>query len=386
MLLTNVLIAGTISDAPANIRLRYGSILSVSDSAQKDSIVIDLSGATAYPGFINSHDHLDFNLFPATGNRLYDNYREWGRDIHANNKAEINHILQIPTAIRTLWGMYKNLVNGFTTVVNHGKKLVIDDPFITVYQDAYSLHSTGFEKYWKLKLNVPFHRGRAVAMHIGEGTDSLSHEEINQLKKWNFLQKDIIGIHGVAMNSSQAKDFKALVWCPASNHFLLGETARIDQLKKNTKILFGSDSTLTADWNIWQHLRPALIKNMLTQEELLSTLTLLPAETWGLHDRGSIAAGKRADIVIIQTRPNDTSMINGPDDILLVIHDGIIRLFDESLYTQLVGRCVRIDAFSKIQTGERCKFVFGNLPELAEKTRRVCPSISLPLHIIPEYV
>jgi cytosine/adenosine deaminase-related metal-dependent hydrolase len=35
---------------------------------------LDLNGALAFPGLINSHDHLDFNLFPPLANRIYNNY------------------------------------------------------------------------------------------------------------------------------------------------------------------------------------------------------------------------------------------------------------------------------------------------------------------------
>src|SRR5580658_8232205 len=81
---------------------------------------LNFNGALAFPGLINSHDHLDFNLFPSLGNKKYNNYTEWGTDIHANNKAAIEPILKIPQPLRTQWGIYKNLLNGFTTVVNHG--------------------------------------------------------------------------------------------------------------------------------------------------------------------------------------------------------------------------------------------------------------------------
>ncbi|HZW70500.1 MAG TPA: hypothetical protein VFF57_06465, partial [Hanamia sp.] len=52
--------------------------------------------AIAFPGLINSHDHLDFNLFPQTGNQVYNNYTEWGEDIHARNKVIIQAVLKIP--------------------------------------------------------------------------------------------------------------------------------------------------------------------------------------------------------------------------------------------------------------------------------------------------
>src|SRR5690242_9639325 len=81
---------------------------------------IEFENAIAFPGLINSHDHLDFNLFPKLGNRIYNNYSEWGKDIHVQNKETIDAVLKIPLPLRTQWGLYKNLLNGITTVVNHG--------------------------------------------------------------------------------------------------------------------------------------------------------------------------------------------------------------------------------------------------------------------------
>ena len=49
------------------------------------------------------------------------------------------------------------------------------------------------------------------------------------------------------MDEQQATAFEALVWCPASNYFLLNTTAAVDKLKTKTSILFGTDSTLTSD-------------------------------------------------------------------------------------------------------------------------------------------
>ena len=85
-----------------------------------------------------------------------------GKDIHEKNKETINAVLKIPQHLRTQWGMYKNLLNGITTVVNHGEKLNITDNFITVLQNNYCLHSIQFEKNWKLKLNQFFYKKQAL--------------------------------------------------------------------------------------------------------------------------------------------------------------------------------------------------------------------------------
>src|SRR6185312_14526801 len=116
------------------------------------------------------------------------------------------------------------------------------------------------------KLNNFFTNRRPFAIHIGEGTDKASHDEINELIRWNLFKRKIIGVHGVAMDEDQAAAFEALVWCPASNYFLLNDTASIDELKIKTTILFGTDSTLTSSWNLWEHLRIARDTLLLTDE------------------------------------------------------------------------------------------------------------------------
>jgi len=131
------------TEKPAYIGIKNGKInLAAFDEAN----TINCEGSLLLPGLINAHDHLDFNLFPQLGNKQYQNYTEWGPFIHANFKKEIKEVLNIPQALRTQWGIYKNLINGFTTVVNHGEKLFVERELITVLQDITNLHSPAFEK------------------------------------------------------------------------------------------------------------------------------------------------------------------------------------------------------------------------------------------------
>src|SRR5687767_1636353 len=70
---------------------------------------LKLDGALVLPGFINSHDHLDFNIFPQFGTKIFSNYREWGPDIQSENKSLIQQVLKIPLQTRIKWGVFKNL-------------------------------------------------------------------------------------------------------------------------------------------------------------------------------------------------------------------------------------------------------------------------------------
>lgn len=336
--------------------------------------------AIVFPGLINSHDHLDFNLFPQLGNRIYNNYLEWGNYIHEAFKEEIAAVLKVPVELRTQWGIYKNLLAGVTTVVNHGKKLLAGNKIITAFEGYQSLHSVQLESRWKLKLNNPAHFGELLAVHIGEGTDENARNEINQLTRWNLLQRPLIGIHGIAMDAQQAKNFRALVWCPNSNYFLIGKTARIAQMKEQLPIIFGTDSTLSSHWNIWQHLRLALQENALTPQELWHSLNAVPASIWGINT-GIIAPGYDADLVVAKTPDNNYSY-NGifslnPENILLVIHRGQIRLFDEMLYPQL--NTIDRGLFSKVALGNSYKYVYGDVPALVQNIRRYYPEAVFPI-------
>ena len=388
MILENVKMIGC--DEPVNILVRDGKIISINSTSNKNQAVgftLTFDGARIFPGIINSHYHLDFNLFTQLGNRIYDNYTEWGKYLHENYKEEIAQVLKIPVLLRTEWGVFKNLLCGVTTVVNHGEPSGMGNKLITVFEKTQCIHSVGFEKKWIARLNNPVKWNLPVNIHAGEGTDLASKKEIDSLIKWNLLNRKLIGTHGVAMTEVQAKKFEALIWCPESNYFLLNASAQVDLLSSHTNILFGTDSTLTAPWNIWDHLQLAQKTKFLDDKKLYATLNVNPARAWRLN-KGQIAVGKDADLVIVKSKNGyhglDAFFDTSPENILLVMHNGNIRLFDESLKAQRDKE--QLDGFSKIYVNGSCKHVQGNLPSLMEKIKGFNPNIQFPVTAKqPEY-
>lgn len=384
MVLHNLEIVGT---GLKDIAISGERIMCVSDcdsNIQKSNeLHVQFENTIAFPGLINSHDHLDFNLFPQLGNRIYNNYTEWAKDIHSHDKAKIEVISRIPKELRAMWGIYKNLLNGVTTVVNHGDKLEIKDSPISIFQDCYSLHSVQFGKRWKQKLNAPLVKKMLFVMHAGEGTDELAKQEIDELIRWNLFKRKIIAVHGVAMTEQQAKHFEALVWCPVSNYFLLNRTANIAMLKNYTQIIFGTDSTLSAEWNVWEHLRIAANADLLSSEELYQSVTFKPAIVWNLKDCGAISENKFADIVVAKRKNGADDLKSffaiNPEDILLVFHHGAIKLFDESLHNQLIYPNLTFSNFSKIYINSACKYVQGNLPELMIEIKKYYAGAKFPV-------
>ncbi|MDB5110522.1 MAG: hypothetical protein JWR67_1636 [Mucilaginibacter sp.] len=372
-------------NGPVSVQIIDNKITKVfNDTApdKTDALQLTFDNALIFPGLINSHDHLDFNLFPALGNKIYNSYTEWGKYIHENYKNEISKVLKVPVLLREQWGILKNLLCGVTTVVNHGEKLKTTDTLISVHEQYYCLHSVQFEKKWRLKLNHPFKRKFPVVIHIGEGNDQASYHEIDQLIYWNFLQKTLVGIHAVAMSDKQAKKFKAIVWCPQSNFFLLDKTARIEDLKKQTNILFGTDSTLTGSWNIWEHICAARKTAMLTDTELYNSLHVNASNTWKLNNK-EIKSDQDADIVVAAIKNGATGMDAffsiSPKDILLVTHQGNIRLFDASIYNQLAK--TDLSNFSKIYIDGIGKYVQSDVPALIKHIRKYYPAARFPVTI-----
>jgi len=383
MVLNNVTVLGT--DGPVNIQIRNNRIVKITKdpiAAKSKRLQLTFSKALAFPGLINSHDHLDFNLFPQLGDRTYNNYTEWGNYIHATYRNEIAAVLKVPVDLREQWGILKNLIAGVTMVVNHGEKLKTTFPLISVHEEYHFLHSVQFEKKWKMKLNNPLKIDKAAVIHVGEGLDSGSRKEIDQLIRWNIFRKQMIGVHAMAMSRKQAEKFRAIVWCPQSNFFMFNQTAAVDKLKKYTTVLFGTDSTLTSDWNIWNHIRAARKTGSLTDAELIGSLSANAANIWGTPN-GEIKTGRIADIVIAKIKhgksARESFFATDPEDILLVLQSGRIRLFDSELLTQLTE--TDTSAFSKIYIGGVCKYVERDVPKLITAIQQYYSEANFPITI-----
>ncbi len=280
----------------------------------------------------------------------------------------------VPRALRVRAGIAKNLLCGVTSVAHHGPDPACAGAPIHVIGGTRTIHSP---RLGRLRAMLVPER-RLVVAHVGEGVGIEAEREIDTFIRWNVWRKKLIGVHAIAMRADQAERFAGLVWCPVSNEFLFGCTAPIARLKKHAAILFGTDSTLTAPWNIWDHLRRAREQGGLTDEELIAALTTNAARVWNLSNRGYIAAGAAADIVVARKRHDDQReaffAIN-PEDILLVMTNGVIVLLDAAVRTQLRAGA---NLFPAVVNGVE-KFAAENYLELARTLRSFLPSIPVPI-------
>jgi cytosine/adenosine deaminase-related metal-dependent hydrolase len=338
IILRNVELVG--QTGTCDIQIEHGQIREIGPAgALGQASAIPLANAIAFPGLINSHDHLEFDVYEQLDGGPYRDYLHWAQEIKRRHAERINVLEALPRAVRIRAGIAKNLLCGVTTVAHHGVHAEYTGSSMTVVAGTRTIHSPRMEG--RRGLLVPDRR--PVVVHIGEGTDDQSMQEIDAFTRWNVWRKTLIGVHGIAMRADQAPRFAAIVWCPVSNEFLYGKTAAISELKHRTAILFGTDATLSGPWSIWTHIRRARALNQLSDKELIDALTATAARTWRLSNNGRLEPGAAADVVVAEKRFKDSIeafFAVEPENILLVIKHGRVVLCDASLRSYVVPETV----------------------------------------------
>lgn len=278
-------------------------------------LVVDLTGYLILPGLVNAHDHLEFNLFPRLGNGPYTNSEEWARDIYHPEASPIREHLAVSKPVRLWWGALKNLLCGVTTVCHHNPYLEevfdVDFPIHVVKRYGWA-HSLAFEKYLveafrSTPPEAPF------LVHLSEGKDSRSENEIFVLDRLGALDRRTVLIHGVGLNSAGRTLLRerqaALVWCPTSNLFTLGMTLDWSTVRSTACIALGSDSALTAQGDLLDEVHAVNRLAGSSAEFVYSMVTDLAADVLGLCDgEGTLRPGARADLVAIKDRGEEPAV------------------------------------------------------------------------------
>ena len=284
----------------ANIEISAGRIRRVvHESPPENATTLDLRDYLLLPGLINSHDHLEFNLFPRLGRGPYPSCADWAHDIYHPKSSPVREHLSVPKAVRLWWGGLKNLLSGVTTVCHH-------NPWDEVFEREFPVqvvrrygwaHSIAFGNdvagaFASTRPGDPF------VIHAGEGTDQRSRDEVFELDRMGVLDGRTILVHGVGFSEAGhlliAQRGGSLIWCPTSNRFVLGTTLKIGSVGDIDRVALGSDSALTAAGGLLEEIRaaneegasPHAIYRMVT-EGAASILRLKEGE--GTLQQGAIA-------------------------------------------------------------------------------------------------
>lgn len=278
------------------------------------------------PGLINAHDHLHRNHYGRLGAPPYANAYEWGHDIHARDAEVIACGRAVSRREALLHGAWKNLRAGVTTVLHHDEwepEFDIDFP-IRVAPLA-SVHSLGFASD-----SLPKQHTGPFAIHLAEGVDGSSAEEIRELDQRGLLTSNLIAVHVVGADADGIERFRrsgaAVTWCPTSNAFLFARTAPRALLADGVDVLLGSDSLLTGQGSLLEEIRCARALGMLSDARIQGAVGDVAARRLKISPP-TMEIGAPADLVVLR-RP----LLEASDaDVVLVICDGTLRVLAPAL-------------------------------------------------------
>jgi cytosine/adenosine deaminase-related metal-dependent hydrolase len=346
-----------LAGAPASLRIVGACIAGVDVSAEAGDRVIDCGGARALPGLINAHDHLQLNGLPRLRYRpRYRHADEWIADIHPRlqTDAELLAYRARPLADRLLVGGLKNLLSGVTTVAHH------DPAFEPLFEPGFPVHVPR-ELGWSHSLGLdgeaavqashratPAHRPWII--HAAEGLEA--GEEFERLDRLGCIASNTVLVHGLGLSAAQQQRLAdagaGLVWCPASNLALFDRTLDPLLLIERSCLALGSDSRISGSADLLAELRLAQELVSLGERQLESLVTDAAARLLRLPDRGRLAAGMKADVLLLPARlplaQAQRAALRG------VLREGRLLLADADIAGQdalFDGREIRLDEKAK---------------------------------------
>ena len=284
-------------------------------------LTLDLGDAVLMPGLVNAHDHLHRNHLPRIGEPPYASAAVWGADLHARFADDLarRHMLSKRDAL--LFGAFKNILGGVTSVVHHDRR----EPDFDAGFPVNVVRVGTLDGLHDAKAPPA---GGPFAMHLAEGTSAASAGEIDDAFLRRLLSPRLLAVHLVAAQPAGIARLAAAgcgaVWCPTSNFFLYGATAPPALFDAGLDVLLGTDALVSGLGTLLHEIRAARALGLLSDARLASAVTDVAARRLGLP-RPSLDAGAPADVVALSAPLLEAL----PRDVALVVVGGRPVLADE---------------------------------------------------------
>jgi len=336
------------------------------------------TGGVIFPGLIDLHNHLVWNVFP-----------RWGPPSPVGNRYDWQALpdysarLSGPEATLIDRGLgcdmerfaeIKAMLGGATSVVGSFSPTDADphrndcdrglarnlDYFSGLYSQEMNAEPVDYEvfpfeilsaKAQTIRDSLSSGKLKALLIHVSEGQDASAAREYRILKASGFLRPGVSIIHGVALQKAQFQEMAAnsvgLIWSPHSNIALYGKTTEVGSAKAA-----GVTIAIAPDWSPsgsngmveelqyasqWNSSQP---QKVFEAPEFVQMATGNAAKLAGASDKiGSLAAGMAADIVVFPKKGDSpwTAILDAdPGSIRLVLVGGKAKLGDPDLMKKLL--------------------------------------------------
>jgi len=298
-----------------------------------------------YPGFIDAHNHVAYNVLPKwTPPKLYVNRGQWQRaKAYKDFKAPYNDLKDHHHLFCEMvkWGEMKALVSGITAVQGTSPAATCIRTLIRNVENQNEL-GTPRSHVRTFILDISSFDGtinwdvtKAFVVHIAEGlpTDSVSRREFQILKQKGLLRAETAIIHGTALGDAEFTEMGAagakLIWSPQSNRVLYGQTTNIPlALRHGVSVSLGVDWNPSGSDDLFGELRVAAefnenqFGNVIKDADWLKMITVNPAHALALDGYiGRLAPGLKADVTVLRARgddPHRSLLANHPQDVEMV--------------------------------------------------------------------
>ena len=329
------------------------------------------------PGLIDTHNHILFDVFDGsdwTPTTLYKNHDEWPSDARYIEVLDAKQCLEDASQGKPTWcpakyegtanhlkcemdkwGELKGLVAGTTAIVGLAGSALpcygtltrsVDTPYNGLNQDRVqvsALFPPSKATADGVCANIAAGKTDAFVLHAGEGIDARSLGEYAKIgtatTTANCLYAPPTAItHGTAFTAAEFAQMKTsgmkLVWSPASNVGLYGETTNVP-----AALDAGLVVALAPDWslgggsqNLLDELRFAKKWSdqkwggRLSAKDVVTMATANAASVLALEDRlGVLKKGYLADIMIVRgdrSKPYDAVIAATPREVRLTMIGG----------------------------------------------------------------
>lgn len=326
--------------------------------------VIDTNG-TIYPGLIELHNHLSYNILRLWQvPKKYTNRDQWAGTAEYRKiiSGPMNVLGRTPGYVEAIvrYVECKCLMGGVTT--SQGIALFSNNGIQKYYRGIVrNVENTEDADLPEALAKISDVEAASVAtfyerlkkedcllLHLCEGTDDSAHKHFDDLKLKNSewaITDALAGIHSVALKDADFKRMKSkgasMIWSPLSNLLLYGKTADIvSAIKNNLLIGIGSDWSPSGSKNLFGELKVARLVSkdlgvMKNDSDILALATTNAARIlkWD-KVLGSIENGKRADLIVMTGTTGDayqTFLKRSESSISLVVINGVPRYGHKNL-------------------------------------------------------
>ena len=356
------------------------------------------SGGTLYPGMIELHNHLPYNILPYwVADKQYRNRAQWsgikGYRINVTGPMQtLGKSPGFPQAI-VRYVECKSMIGGVTT--SQGLTLANSTLTKKVFHGLIrNVEETNEEALPEALTRIADVKpGGAQAfltslsdtktrlLHLSEGVDEKARSFFTNLQindtDWAITDK----LNGIHCTGLQPEDYKVLgdrqgsmTWSPMSNLILYGGTSDVKAAKENKVLIaLGSDWSPSGSKNLLEELKVAYLvsKNheagpIFTDEELVRMVTSNPAKILGWENAlGSLQVGMKADMLIVRGYYDDPykKLINATEKSLLgVFINGVPRCVQKRMLNRFDFDTSDIEKF-KIENVTRYIYLKESDPE-----------------------